>query len=271
MSSVEGKMSCFSISHVLSFQFSCSSREREPPNVPERSTSIDAEVTSNDELLYLAGRKPYEPRSLPSGGSPSSFSLASEGNVLPAGFVGKMREGSTASLTTSEDSTSLQSATSSHRSLMKQNSDSEITNQREIPVADGNKIRRSSSERSPTVQSSKRVQRLSASLPPMVNITVEEDVVSCGGLSNITEGEEMAGSDQSNRSSLISPRRSREREMSPGTLDYPVSPEGGVSPGTSPRTSRKRRLASKRQTKRALFSDSKGACIQHEIALLFCS
>ena len=91
------------------------------------------------------------------------------------------------------------------------------------------------------------------SQPPTVSVTVEDDLVSCGGLSNITEGEEMKESDVSQRSSLVS-RRSLDREMSPGSLERPVSPEGGVSPGTSPRTSRKRRLASKRQTKVKLHS-----------------
>lgn len=235
---------------------------QEPPSVPERTTSIDAEITSNEELLYLAGRKPYEPQVLPRGGSPSSSSLASEGNVLPGGFVGRMPEGSTASLTASEDSTSLQSAASLHHPVMKQNSNSEVNNHREIPTADNDMVRRSASEKSHAVQSGKMVLSHSASLPPTVNVTVEEDVVSCGGLLNITEGEEMmgSGSSQSNRSSLVSSHRSLGREVSPGALDRPVSPEGGVSPGSSPRTSRKRRLASKRQTKRALFSSSKGTC-----------
>ena len=240
----------------------CRSDVQEPPSVPERTTSIDAEVTSNEELLYLAGRKPYEPQALPRGGSPSSSSLASEGNVLPGGFVGRMLEGSTASLTASEDSTSLQSAASLHRPVMKQSSDGEINNHRDIPTADHDLVRRSASDKSHAVQSSRMVLSHSASLPPTVNVTVEEDVASCGGLSNITEGEEMAGSgsSQSNRSSLVSSHRRLGREMSPGALDRPVSPEGGVSPGSSPRTSRKRRLASKRQTKRALFSSPKGNC-----------
>ena len=236
---------------------------QEPPRVPERTTSIDAEVTSNEELLYLAGRKPYEPQALPRGGSPSSSSLASEGNVLPGGFVGRMLEGSTASLTASEDSTSLQSAASFHRPVMKLNSDGDINNHRDIPTtADNDLVRRSAGEKSHAVQSSRVVLSHSASLPPTVNVTVEEDVASCGGLSNITEGEELtgSGSSQSNRSSLVSSHRSLGREVSPSILDRPVSPEGGVSPGSSPRTSRKRRLASKRQTKRALFSNPKGIC-----------
>jgi hypothetical protein len=250
--------------------------EREPPSVPERSTSIDAEVTSNDELLYLAGRKPYEPRP-PSqrAGSPSISSLASsEGNVLSASVVGQMLERSTtASLSASEDSASLHSATSLHRPVGKRNSDSELNNQRDppFPEAAADLMRRSASEKS-----NRRVPlRHTISMPPnpTVNITIEEDRASCGGLSNITEGEEMTGgsaSDQSKRSSLASviSRRSRgERELSPGVLDRPTSPEGGVSPGSSPRTSRKRRFASKRQmpTKRNLFGDSKSSGIVSDI------
>lgn len=250
----------------------CRNVEHEPPSIPERTTSIDAEVTSDDTLLYLAGRKPYEPQSLQRGGSPSSSSLASEGTVLPGGFVGRMLDGSVASLTISEDSTSLHSATSSHRPLMKQNSDSEVNFHRDASVNDSDVIRRSASEKSRTVQSSRGVIRPTASLPPTVNITLEEDVVSCGGLSNITEGEEMTESDQSKRSSLAS-RRSRDREVSPGALDRPISPEGGASPGCSPRTSRKRRLASKRQTKRSLFSSSGTDCMcdtHSTVAVLIC-
>lgn len=247
--------------------------EREPPSIPERTTSIDAQVTSNDELLYLAGRKPYEPRP-PSqrAGSPSISSLASEGNVLPGSVVSQMLDGSTASLTASEDSTSLHSATSLHRPVAKRNSDSELNNQREPPFPEAaNLMRRSASEKS-----NRRALRHTASMPPnpTVNITIEEDRVSCGGLSNITEGEEMTGgsaSDQSKRSSLASlmSRRSRERELSPGVLDRPNSPEGGVSPGSSPRTSRKRRFASKRQmpTKRNLFGDSKSSGIVYKNSL----
>ena len=176
-----------------------------------------------------------------------------------------MLEGSTASLSASEDSTSLHSATSLHRTVAKRNSDSELNNQRDLPFPEvTDQMRRSASEKS-RVPPSGRVLRHTASMPPnpTVNITIEEDRVSCGGLSNITEGEEMTGgsaSDQSKRSSLASVR-SRERELSPGALDRPVSPEGGVSPGSSPRTSRKRRFASKRQMplKRGLFGDSKSS------------
>ena len=183
--------------------------------------------------------------------------------VLPSNFVGRMLEGSTASLTASEDSTSLHSATSLHRSLVKQNSDSEVSCQRDLSANNSDVIRRSASEKSRTIQNSRgAVLRSTLSMPPTVNITFEEDVVSCGGLSNITEGEEMTGSDRSSkRSSLASSRRSRDREVSPGALDRPTSPEGGVSPGSSPRTSRKRRLASKRQTKRALISGTSGSGI----------
>ena len=251
----------------LQFPNACRNIEGEPPSIPERSTSINAEVTSNDQLLYLAGRKPYEARSpYQRGGSPSISSLASsEGNVLPASIVGQILEGSTtASMSASEDSASLHSATSLHRPVAKRNSDSEINNQREphFPEAAADLMRRSASEKS-----NRRLLRHTASMPPnpTVNITIEGDRSSCGGLSNITEGEEMTGgsaSDQSKRSSLASviSRRSREREVSPGALDRPTSPEGGVSPGSSPRTSRKRRFASKRQmpTKRNLF-DSKSS------------
>ena len=239
--------------------------EHEPPSIPERTSSIDAQVTSNDQLLYLAGRKPYEPHPLQRGGSPSTSSLMSEGNVLPGSVVGRMLEGSTASLTASEDSTSLHSATSLHRALTKQNSDSELNNQRDVPFAEaGDQIRRSASEKSRLSPSGKGLLRHTASMPPnpTVNITIEEDRVSCGGLSNITEGEELTGSDQSKRSSLASiSRRSREREVSPGALEHPTSPEGGVSPASSPRATRKKRLASKRQTKRTLFGDSKSSGI----------
>ena len=247
----------------FSFISECRNMEGEPPSIPERTTSVDAEVTSNDELLYLAGRKPYEPRP-PSqrAGSPSISSLASEGNVLPRSTVSQMLEGSTASLSASEDSTSLHSATSLHQPVAKRNSDSELNNQRDPPfpeAAAASLMRRSASEKS----NRKALLKHTVSMPPnpSVNITIEEDRVSCGGLSNITEGEEMTGGSRSKRSSLASviSRRSREREVSPGALDRPNSPEGGVSPGSSPRTSRKRRFASKRQmpAKRNLFSDSK--------------
>ena len=170
-------------------------------------------------------------------------------------------------MSASEDSTSLHSATSLHRPVAKRNSDSEINNQREppFPEAAADLMRRSASEKL-----NRRLLRHTASMPPTptVNITIEGDRSSCGGLSNITEGEEMTGgsaSDQSKRSSLASviSRRNRERELSPGALDRPLSPEGGVSPGSSPRTSRKRRFASKRQmpTKRNLFGDSKSSGI----------
>lgn len=253
----------------------CRNIEREPPSIPERSTSIDAQVTSNDDLLYLAGRKPYEPRpSSQRAGSPSLSSLASEGNVLPGSVVGQLLEGSTASLSASEDSTSLHSATSLHRPVAKRNSDSELSNQRDPPFPEvaADLMRRSASEKS----NRRALLRHTVSMPPnpTVNITIEEDRVSCGGLSNITEGEEMTGgsaSDQSKRSSLASviSRRSRERELSPGALDRPNSPEGGASPGSSPRTSRKRRFASKRQmpTKRNLFSDSKSSGIVNKNSL----
>lgn len=243
--------------------------EREPPSIPERTTSVDAQVTSNDELLYLAGRKPYEPRPSHRAGSPSTSSLAStEGSVLPGGVVNQMLEGSNISLSASEDSTSLHSATSLHRPVAKRNLDSELNNQRDLPFPEAaDQMRRSASEKS-RVPPNSRILRHTASMPPnpTVNITIEEDRVSCGRLSNITEGEEMTGgssaSDQSRRSSLASVR-SRERELSPGALDRPVSPEGGVSPGSSPRTSRKRRFASKRQMplKRNLFGDSKSSGI----------
>ena len=176
-------------------------------------------------------------------------------------------------MSASEDSTSLHSATSLHRPVAKRNSDSEINNQREppFPEAAADLMRRSASEKL-----NRRLLRHTASMPPTptVNITIEGDRSSCGGLSNITEGEEMTGgsaSDQSKRSSLASviSRRSHERELSPGALDRPLSPEGGVSPGSSPRTSRKRRFASKRQmpTKRNLFGDSKSSGIVYIVVV----
>lgn len=244
---------------------------REPPSVPGRTSSIDAPVTSDDDILYLAGRKPYEPQqSLQRGGSPSTSSLTSDGAVLPGSFVGKMLDGSTASLMASEDSSSLYSAASAHHPLAKRNSDGDVSNYRDVPGGDGEPIHRSASEKSRTGQINKSGLRHTSSLPtnPQVNITTEEDATRCGGLSNITEGEEMTGAstgnDQSRRSSLAS-HRSRDREMSPGALERPISPDQGASPGSSPRTSRKRRLASKRQTKRSLFGSGSSGIVMSDI------
>ena len=165
-----------------------------------------------------------------------------------------MLDGSQVSISASEDSASLHSAASMHRPLVKQSSDSEINRQRNNSLVDSDAIGRSASEKS---RVSPGVRGMLRSLPPSVSVTIEDDSVSCGGLSNITEGEEMKDSGSSQRSSLVS-RRSAEREVSPGALERPTSPDGGTSPGTSPRASRKRRLASKRQTKGKLSTPSSG-------------
>lgn len=91
------------------------------PSVPVRNSSLHGHVTKDEEVLYLAGRKPY---TYPSGSrstqltvSISSSSLTSEG----AGFSSTLAEGDTMdrlfngssmSLAVSEDTTSIQSAVS---------------------------------------------------------------------------------------------------------------------------------------------------------------
>lgn len=91
------------------------------PSVPERDSSLHGPVTKDEELLFLAGRKPY---TYPSGSrttqltvSTSSTSLTSEGaglssNLAEGDTMDRLFNGSSMSLAISEDSTSMQSATS---------------------------------------------------------------------------------------------------------------------------------------------------------------
>lgn len=108
-----------------------------PPSVPERDSSLQGHVTKDDELLYLAGRKPYSQG--PGGGgvaggrghhltvSTSSSSLTSEGAGGGVGFRSALAEGDTmdrifngssVSLAISEDSASIHSSTSDPLTMM---------------------------------------------------------------------------------------------------------------------------------------------------------
>lgn len=94
------------------------------PSVPVRDSSLQGHVTKDEEVLYLVGRKPY---TYPSGSrsmqlqltvSTSSSSLTSEGAGFPCTLqaegdtMDRLFNGSSMSLAISEDSTSIQSATS---------------------------------------------------------------------------------------------------------------------------------------------------------------
>lgn len=94
-----------------------------PPSVPERDSSLSGHVTKDDEVLYLAGRKPYTNPAVSHGThltvSISTSSLTSEGVGLPLALaegdtMDRIFNGSCVSLANSEDSTSIQSATSEH-------------------------------------------------------------------------------------------------------------------------------------------------------------
>ena len=97
------------------------------PDVPERVASLTSPVTKNDEVLYMAGRKPYvsvsATRQNVLTASTSNSSLASdcisEGVGLGAGFAGglvvadvldRCMNGSALSLVPSEDSLSIHSS-----------------------------------------------------------------------------------------------------------------------------------------------------------------
>ena len=94
------------------------------PEIPERDSSLNGYITKKDEVLYLAGRKPYfTPSSLSRGNyltaSTSNNSLASDINSEGAEFPGglnvgdamdKIFSGSSMSLAMSDDSTSILSS-----------------------------------------------------------------------------------------------------------------------------------------------------------------
>ena len=90
------------------------------PSVPERNSSLHGHVTKDEEVLFLAGRKPYtQPpasRHAQLTVSVSSSSLTSEGAGFPSEGAGvtmdRIFNGSSMSLAISEDSTSIHSGTS---------------------------------------------------------------------------------------------------------------------------------------------------------------
>ena len=97
-----------------------------PPSVPERDSSLSGHVTKDDELLFLAGRKPYTspaatPQSTQLASSTSTSSLTSEGVGLPLALaqgdtMDRIFNGSSVSLANSEDATSIHSVASEHDS-----------------------------------------------------------------------------------------------------------------------------------------------------------
>lgn len=92
------------------------------PTAPERDSSLYSPVTKDDELLYLAGRKPYTYPTGPKTGQQmvigSSNTTGGEGVGLgggaldPMGGMDRLFNGSSVSLAISEDSMSLHSANS---------------------------------------------------------------------------------------------------------------------------------------------------------------
>lgn len=93
------------------------------PSVPERASSLQGHVTKDEEVLFLAGRKPYThpPAAARHNNaqltiSVSSSSLTSEGTGFPSEGAGvtmdRIFNGSSVSLAISEDSTSILSGTS---------------------------------------------------------------------------------------------------------------------------------------------------------------
>lgn len=121
-----------SIVHKLWSFFAFRNPQSIPP-VPQRDSSLSGHVTKDEELLYMAGRKPYNANPLGGGpphgggggsgapqlaGSTSTSSLVSDpgGVGLGAGLGDTMDRifESSLSLANSEDSTSIQSATSDH-------------------------------------------------------------------------------------------------------------------------------------------------------------
>ena len=91
------------------------------PFIPERSSSLQGPVTKDDELLYLAGRKPYSQPTTTSSSkevqltiSTSYSSLASESvaGLAEGETMNRIFNGSSTSLAVSDDSTSVHSATS---------------------------------------------------------------------------------------------------------------------------------------------------------------
>lgn len=65
------------VNHLRYSYFIHSSRETAPPKIPQRTSSLTGKVTSREDLLYLAGRKPYSPQGtrpiLQANGSPYSL------------------------------------------------------------------------------------------------------------------------------------------------------------------------------------------------------
>ena len=105
--------------------------QNSPPRVPERDSSLHGHVTKDEEVLFLAGRKPYtqhatttptSSRGVQLTVSTSSTSLTSEGAGLPGALteddtLERIFHGSSVSLATSEDAASIHSSTSDHNAL----------------------------------------------------------------------------------------------------------------------------------------------------------
>lgn len=94
------------------------------PDVPERVSSLTGPVTKNDEVLYMAGRKPYVPVTSTRQNhhlttSTSNSSLASDcvsegvgysGGLMVGDTMDRYLNGSSVSLVPSEDSISIHSS-----------------------------------------------------------------------------------------------------------------------------------------------------------------
>lgn len=257
--------------YFIHLSLTCSPCKLEAPEVPERTTSQDANVTSKDTILFMAGRKPYTGRGLNRTNSPTT-SMASDLYSTGEGeIIERIFDASNISLAPSEDSLSLASqgteySTKSLEPLRKpsplvrderaENGDkvtrahSQSAQRPESPGTPEGNITRSGSDKTPLSRggSYHRAIRVTKSLPSSSASIVVTDEAS---LPQIKEGEEMSISDKK-------PTRPS-RESSPGMLDRPLSPDHTKSsPSSSPRVSKKMRLASKRRTKHRLIVDPEG-------------
>ena len=229
---------------------------------------MDENVSSKDTILFMAGRKPYTGRAINRTSSPtestSSVDLypSNEGELIERIF-----DASNISLAPSEDSLSVASQGTAYSTKSSEPSKrmsplvhderaddgakitrthSQSATRPESPgTPEGNNISRTVSEKMQLSRggSHHRPVRSTKSLPSSsTNIVVSDEV----SLPQIKEGEEMSISEKKrmNRGS---------RESSPGMLERPTSPDHKKSsPSSSPRVSKKMRLASKRRTKHRL-------------------